>query len=89
MKLKTWLKMNNVTQRQASEALGISKGYFSEIVTGKKRPNPDLARKIERFTGGHITTMDLIYPGRDPEPDEDVPRGTPLTWDTRKDLLEA
>jgi|GEM_PF-5462748 len=28
VKLKTWLKMNNVTQRQASEALGISKGYF-------------------------------------------------------------
>ncbi len=89
MRLKTWLKMNNITQKKASEALGISRGYFSEIVSGKRRPNPNLARKIEAFTGGHVKTMELIYPDSPPGPDEDIARGTPLTLDTRRDLLEA
>ena len=39
--------------------LGISKTWFSMIVTGRKLPSPELARDIELLTGRKVKRAEL------------------------------
>ena len=39
--------------------LGISKTWFSQVVTGRKLPSPELARDIESHTGRKVKRADL------------------------------
>ncbi len=38
----------------------MSKGALSSIRSGKSRPSPQLARRIERATGGEVTAASLL-----------------------------
>lgn len=40
--------------------LGISKGTLSSIRTGRSRPSPELAKKIEQATDGEVTAASLL-----------------------------
>jgi DNA-binding transcriptional regulator YdaS (Cro superfamily) len=44
-------------------AVGVSRGYFSELVGGTKRPSLELAVAIERATGGAVLATSWV-----PEP---------------------
>ena len=52
------------SRRGAASALakrvGISKGTLSSIRTGKSRPSPELAKKIEQATEGEVTAASLL-----------------------------
>jgi len=39
--------------------LGVSKTWFSLVVTGRKLPSPELARDIELLTGRKVKRADL------------------------------
>ena len=39
--------------------LGISKTWFSLVVTGQKLPSPELARDMESYTSGKVKRVDL------------------------------
>lgn len=40
------LRRNGMTQQQLADALGVSKGYVSELVSGKKNPSTPMLRRI-------------------------------------------
>ena len=52
------------SRRGAASALakrvGISKGTLSSIRTGRSRPSPQLAKKIEQATEGEVTAASLL-----------------------------
>ncbi len=62
-------------QRVLAERLGISIAYMSQLKRGGRRPSAELARDIERETGGAVTRMCLLYP------DEFSPSQPPTTAD--------
>lgn len=48
-------------QRDFAELLGISKSFMSEIVSGVKRPDLDLAFRIERATLGEVPAASFAF----------------------------
>ena len=52
--LTTFLTETNTSQAKLSEALGISRGHMSLLVSGERKPSLDLAVAIERATGGAV-----------------------------------
>ncbi len=40
--------------------LGVSKGTLSSIRTGRSRPSPELAKRIEQATDGEVTAASLL-----------------------------
>lgn len=59
-RLKTWamkIELGNVLQKrgmrpsQLADGIGVSRGYVSEIMSGKKQPSMDMIEEILRFTG--------------------------------------
>jgi transcriptional regulator with XRE-family HTH domain len=53
-------------QTEISRLAGISQSYLSEISSGKKRPSPEVAARLEAVTGKH--KLFWLYPGQyDPQ----------------------
>ncbi|RHZ90423.1 hypothetical protein D1114_23325 [Cereibacter sphaeroides] len=52
--LRIYITQTQTKQSCLAEALGISRGYLSELVGGTKRPGLDLACAIERITKGAV-----------------------------------
>ncbi|MGY9050141.1 MAG: helix-turn-helix domain-containing protein [Rhodobacterales bacterium] len=48
------------SQAEVARHLGISRSYYSEIVSGSKTPGGALAAKIERATGGAVTSISFF-----------------------------
>ncbi|MED5549030.1 MAG: helix-turn-helix transcriptional regulator [Pseudomonadota bacterium] len=46
--LKQWRKHRGLTQQQLAEAIGMTKGYISNLETGEKRYNEDLLEDFAR-----------------------------------------
>ena len=90
MHLKVWIRSRGLLQRDVAEILGISPSYLSEIVTRKKRPAPELAKKIENLTENQVTRIELMYPEelQGVSGDKNSAQGTPLTWEKRKELVD-
>jgi transcriptional regulator with XRE-family HTH domain len=97
MKLKVWLKDRKIAQRKIACDLGLSASYFSELLSGKRRFSPKLAKKVEDLTKGEVMRMDLLYPEsviapvseiNDKQPDF-LERGSPLTPETRSLVLKG
>ena len=42
--------------------------YIGHIEEGRRRPSPDLAKRIEKATEGEVTAMMLLYPERPSKP---------------------
>lgn len=51
--LKEWIGANT-TQAQFARDHGISEGFLSEILAGKKEPKLGLAARMSRSTGGKV-----------------------------------
>lgn len=52
--LRVHLEQSRTPQSQLAAALGISRGYMSELVGGTKTPSLELAFAIEEATGGAV-----------------------------------
>ena len=46
MKIENGLAERNLNQNQAAMILGVDRSYFSHILSGKKTPSPEMAKRI-------------------------------------------
>jgi transcriptional regulator with XRE-family HTH domain len=97
MDLKVWINSKGISQKQMAEELGISKSYLSELLSGKRNFSPKIAQRIEEFSKGEVSRMELLFP---PEADIKnkslfnsqymiIERGSPLTPDMREKVLSG
>jgi DNA-binding transcriptional regulator YdaS (Cro superfamily) len=61
MDLKTYTETAKVRQKDLAARVGCRQPTISQILTGTRRPSPDLALRIQRATGGKVTVMELLY----------------------------
>lgn len=60
--LKNYLQNNKITQRDFSKKLNVHFMTVHLICSGKRRPSPQLALRIEQETQGGIGHDELLYP---------------------------
>ncbi|MGA0540703.1 helix-turn-helix domain-containing protein [Neotabrizicola sp. VNH66] len=60
--LRSYIDKTGIRQAALAGALGISKGYMSELVSGDKSPGRELAVKIERATFGAVPVQSWDHP---------------------------
>lgn len=59
----TWWKSVGTPQaREAIKSAGTSWDYFVHIAHKRKRPGPDLARRLIAASGGALTLDELLFP---------------------------
>ncbi|WKV09416.1 helix-turn-helix transcriptional regulator [Thermoanaerobacterium sp. CMT5567-10] len=56
-KIRKFRKQNNMTAKELSNILGISRSYLSMIEIGKRKPNLDLAFKMAKLIGCHVEDL--------------------------------
>ena len=49
-------------KRDLAKACGISLSMINHITTGRRKPKPLTALKIEKYTNGQITKEELLFP---------------------------
>lgn len=63
--LKEFFEKTGIKQGFMARKLGIDQSYMSQIVNGKRRPSPDLAKKISDHTG--VPLEALLFPDEETE----------------------
>lgn len=58
--LRRWLFENGLTARQFSETYGISEGYLSECLRGKRIPSSQFMMKVATATEHVVTANDCL-----------------------------
>ncbi|MEJ5360404.1 MAG: helix-turn-helix transcriptional regulator [Desulfobacterales bacterium] len=61
MDLKRYLSLAGMTQKDLAVAAKCGQPTISQIITGKRKPSPDLALRIERATGGAVRAAELVF----------------------------
>ena len=59
MKLKEYLKINNIKAKDFAEKIGVTPAYVTLIHQGKRWPRVDLMRRITEATDGQVTANDF------------------------------
>jgi len=59
MKLKTWLKKNEMSLRAFGKKTGIDHTSLYKYTTGERTPRLKVAIKIEKATGGEVRCSEL------------------------------
>lgn len=62
MRLKDWMKKNNINIPLLAKKLNISYSHLYKYFYGAKRISPDLATRIEELTKGEICREEAIWP---------------------------
>jgi DNA-binding XRE family transcriptional regulator len=62
MKLKKYRTMHKLSVADVADSLGVSRQHIYEIERGSAFPSRSLALKIEAYTKGYVTAMDLLFP---------------------------
>lgn len=63
--LRSYISSSGAKKSALADALGISRGYLSELIGGTKTPSLDVAVRIQRLTGGEVSVEDWLV-GRSP-----------------------
>jgi transcriptional regulator with XRE-family HTH domain len=53
---------------EVSRAVGTDPGNLSRIENGKQKASTELAEKLSKHFDGEITEIEILYPGRFPDP---------------------
>ena len=61
MRLKEYLKLNKITNKQFSKELGISPVSLSRYISGERIPEKDIVLKILKQTDGSVSPNDFYY----------------------------
>ena len=61
MRLKAYLKLNKITNKQFSKELGISPVSLSRYISGERIPEKDIVLKILKQTDGSVSPNDFYY----------------------------
>lgn len=64
MILKKWIKDNHLTQSEFADAININKHQLNKILNGRSNASVKLAMRIEDYTDGDISAIDMIFRGR-------------------------
>lgn len=59
-KLHKFLATTQTTQTRIAAAVGVSRGYMSELVSGSKTPSLEVAVNIERFSRGAVPASSWV-----------------------------
>lgn len=59
MKLKKYLKLNEITDGQAAKELKVSRTWLNLVINEKVKPGAKLVNRIRPWSDGAITTQDL------------------------------
>lgn len=63
MNLKTWIENKKLTLDEATKLFGYSdSSMLSRVLSGQRRPSPELAVIIEKATSGAVNRLELLYP---------------------------
>jgi DNA-binding transcriptional regulator YdaS (Cro superfamily) len=97
MTLQSWIRIMGIRQKEMAESLNLSPSYLSEIITGKKKVTPDIARRIEEYSHGEVSRLEVLYPNDGTQltgliarsSDLFAVRGSPLTTELRLKVLES
>ena len=57
-----WLEIANVSQAEASRRLDVSESTISLIVSGTRRPSPELAQRMVIDSGGKVSLEEALFP---------------------------
>lgn len=47
---------------EVAEAVGVNQSQYSRVESGKRRPSPDLAKRLADYFGNEVTRDQIIYP---------------------------
>jgi DNA-binding transcriptional regulator YdaS (Cro superfamily) len=62
MQLDTWQDQNNVDDVTLADGIEVHPSFLSHYKAGRRNLSPATALRIEIFTGGAVTRMELLYP---------------------------
>ena len=57
-----WITIANLTQADAARKLGVSESTVSLIVSGDRRPSPELAQKMVQESNGKVSLEEALFP---------------------------
>jgi len=60
MYLQEYLSNQGLTQSAFASMIGISRVQVNRLIKGKRAPSLKVAKRIERVTGGLVTTDDYL-----------------------------
>ena len=60
MKLKEYIESRGIAGSRMAKILGVSPAHLNLIVNEKRRPSIKIAKKIETFTEGKISAIELL-----------------------------
>ncbi|HYQ90601.1 MAG TPA: helix-turn-helix transcriptional regulator [Candidatus Competibacteraceae bacterium] len=60
---------HKLSQAQLAALVGVSQGYIAHIENGRRRPSPDVAKRLEAKASGEFTRDQLLYPEEHATPD--------------------
>lgn len=63
---RQWREERKVKQSEMAAKLGVSQSYLSQVETGARRSNLELALAIERVTEGAIPAASWVQPEQPP-----------------------
>ena len=62
MRLKDYLNLEHLTERDFSDLVKVSQAHINYIIRGKRNPSFHLAKQIKKVTNGRVTLEDLFNP---------------------------
>ena len=62
MRLSEYLKLKDLSQTDFAESIGISPQMVTEVLKGRKRFSPDVAKKVVDCTAGKVSLEELLFP---------------------------
>lgn len=62
MKLREWMFRKEKKISDLAREINVNRSQLNQIVLGKRKPNPQLAAKIEKATNGEVTLRELLFP---------------------------
>jgi hypothetical protein len=80
---KGFIFYNNINQKDVIEYLGVSKGYMSLVISGKKKLSEDNFRKLIENPYGWDTSMLVEHP-ETPTPEQTTPNNSLIDYLQRK-----
>lgn len=60
MKLKAWRTANKISRAQLAQLAGVSYHTLASYESGRRRPSPPTAQRIEQITSGAVQATDLL-----------------------------
>ena len=63
---------------EVAGAVGVNQSQYSRVESGKRRPSPDLAKRLADYFGNEVTRDQILFPELYPMPPKRTPRSAQL-----------